>query len=218
MMVNLMAWCIFMWLTAMVPFFITHCLGLGLSEMPLLFAPVMIGIFIFFPFWRKIYINRGPKFTLAISSIITVFAFIPCLIVQNTWQGAIWAFCVGAAVSGVLLARSVMTADLPDADELATGGAKREGAYYGAVKAGEKMAFVIVGLSSSLVLATFIGYVAGQPKPEFMDMGIRIGMMSFAAIYVAIMLVFLWIYPLGKKEVEAMGTKLQEIRAKKEGD
>jgi len=218
MMINLMTWCIFSWLTAMVPFFITHSLGLGLSDMPLLFAPVMLGIFILFPFWRKVYINRGPKFTLAVSSIITVLAFVPCLVVQNTWQGAIWAFCAGAAVSGVLLARSVMTADLPDADELATGGAKREGAYYGAVKAGEKLAFIIVPLSTSFVLSTLIGYVAGQPKPEFMDMGIRIGMVIFTAIYVAILFVFLWIYPLGKKEVEEMGEKLQEIRTRHEGD
>ena len=70
--------------------------------------------------------SRGPKFTLAVAAIAVTVIFTPCLFVQLTWQGALWAFCTGAAVSGVLLARGVMQADLPDADEVATG-ARREG-------------------------------------------------------------------------------------------
>ncbi len=217
MVVNLMTWCMFGWLTAMLPFFATHCLGLGLNELPLLFAPTMLGIFSFFLIWRKVYMRRGPKFTLAVASIAVAVAFIPVLFIQATWQGAIWAFCVGAAVSGVLLSRGVMTADLPDADEVETG-ARREGAYYGAVKAGEKLSFVIIGVSSSIVLGTLIGYVAGQPKPEFMDMGIRVGMVGFTALYVAILLVFLRMYPLGKEKVEEISAKIQESRAAKRED
>jgi len=215
--VNLMTWCMFGWLTAMVPFFAKHCLGLGLDEIPLIFAPTMLGIFILFPIWRKVYMRRGPKFTLAVASIAVAVAFIPCLFIQTTWQGAIWAFCTGAAVSGVLLSRGVMMADLPDADEVATG-ARREGAYYGAVNAGVKLSFVIIGVSTSIVLGTLIGYVAGQPKPEFMDMGIRIGMVGFTAFYVAILLIFLRMYPLGKERVEEISAKIQELRAAKGED
>lgn len=215
--INLMTWCMFGWLTAMLPFFAKHCLGLGLDELPLLFAPTMIAMFIFFPFWRKLYISRGPKFTLAAASIAVVVTFIPCLFVQATWQGALWAFCVGAAVGGILLARGVMTADLPDADEVETG-ARREGAYYGAIKAGEKLSFVIIGVSSSIVLSTLIGYVAGQPKPEFMDMGIRIGMVVFTALYMAILLVFLRIYPLGKDRIDEISIRIQAMRAARAED
>jgi Na+/melibiose symporter-like transporter len=207
----------FGWLTAMLPFFATHCLGLGLNELPLLFAPTMLGIFILFPVWRKAYIHYGPKFTLAVSSIAVTVFFIPSLFIEATWQGAIWAFCVGAAVSGVLLARGVMQADLPDADEAETG-ARREGSYYGAIKAGEKLSMVIIGVSTSIVLGTLIGYVAGQPKPEFMDMGIRIGMVGFTALYTAILLIFLKIYPLGKERVHEISTKIQEMRAAKRED
>jgi Na+/melibiose symporter-like transporter len=210
--INVMTWCMFGWLTAMLPFFAKHCLGLGLDELPLLFAPTMIAMFIFFPFWRKIYVSRGPKFTLAAASIGVVVTFIPCLVVQDVWQGALWAFCVGAAVGGILLARGVMTADLPDADEVETG-ARREGAYYGAIKAGEKLSFVLVGISSSIVLGTLIGYVAGQPKPEFMNMGIRIGMVAFTALYMAILLAFLRIYPLGKERIDEISTQIQAMRA-----
>ena len=215
--VNLMTFCMFGWLTVMVPFFAKHCLGLGLNEIPLLFAPAMLGIFILFPAWRKVYMSRGPKFTLAVASIATAVVFVPCLFVQATWQGALWAFCVGAAISGVLLSRGVMQADLPDADEVETG-ARREGSYYGAVKAGEKLSMVIIGVSTSIVLGTLIGYVAGQPKPEFMDMGIRIGMVAFTAFYVAILLIFLRMYPLGKERVEEISAKIQELRAAKGED
>ena len=180
-------------------------------------ATILIGMFIFFPFWRKVYISYGPKFTLAVASIAVTVAFIPCLFVQATWQGAVWAFCVGAAVSGILLARGVMTADLPDADEVETG-ARREGSYYGAIKAGEKLSFVIIGVSTSIVLGTLIGYVAGEPKPEFMNMGIRIGMVAFTALYVAILLVFLRIYPLGKERINEISAKSQARRTSKGED
>jgi len=215
--VNLMTWCMFGWLTAMVPFFAKHCLGLGLDEIPLIFAPTMLGIFLFLPIWRKVYMSRGPKFTLAAAAIGLTVVFIPCLFVQTTWQGAIWGFCTGAIVSGVLLSRGVMQADLPDADEVETG-ARREGSYYGAVKAGEKLSFVIIGVSTSIVLGTLIGYVAGQPKPEFMDMGIRIGMVGFTALYVAILLILLKMYPLGKERVDEISAKIQEMRAAKGED
>jgi len=215
--VNLMTFCMFGWLSAILPFFAKHCLGLGLNEIPLLFAPAMLGIFILFPVWRKVYMSRGPKFTLAVSSIAVTVFFIPCLLVQATWQGAIWAFCVGAAIAGVLLSRGVMQADLPDADEAETG-ARREGSYYGAVKAGEKLSMVIIGVSTSIVLGTLIGYVAGQPKPEFMDMGIRIGMVGFTALYAAILLIFLRMYPLGKERVDEISAKIQEMRAAKGED
>jgi len=217
MVINLMTFCMFGWLTAMLPFFAKHCLGLGLDDIPLLFAPAMLGIFTLFPFWRKVYIHYGPKFTLAVASIAVTVAFIPCLFVQATWQGALWAFCVGAAISGILLSRGVMKADLPDADEVETG-ARREGSYYGAVMAGEKLSFVIIGVSTSIVLGTLIGYVAGQPKPEFMNMGIRIGMVAFTALYAAILLIFLRMYPLGKERVHEISTKIQEMRASKGED
>jgi Na+/melibiose symporter-like transporter len=215
--VNLMTWCMFGWLTAMLPFFATHVLGLGLDEIPLIFAPTMLGIFLSLPIWRKVYMSRGPKFTLAAAAIGVAVVFIPCLFIQTTWQGAIWAFCTGAAVSGVLLARGVMQADLPDADEVETG-ARREGSYYGAVKAGEKLSMVIIGVSTSIVLGTLIGYVPGQPKPEFMDMGIRVGMVGFTALYVAILLIFLRMYPLGKERVDEISAKIQEMRAAKGED
>ena len=122
----------------------------------------------------------------------------------------IWAFSVGAVMSGVLLSRAVMTGDLVDADEIRTG-ARREGSYYGAIMAVLKLSFVIIGVSTSLILSTIIGYVPGKPEPEFMDMGIRIGMVGFMALYTVILLIFVAVYPIGKAKVEEISAKIQEL-------
>ena len=208
--IDLMTWCMFGWLAAMLPFFATRCLGLGLAEVPIIFGPAMAGILLSFIAWRKFYIRNGPKVTLAVSSIGLTIAFIPCLVVQATWQGMIWAFSVGAVMSGVLLSRAVMTGDLVDADEIRTG-ARREGSYYGAMAAASKLSFVIIGVSTSLILSTIIGYVPGKPEPEFMDIGIRSGMVGFMALYTVILLIFLRMYPLGKEKVEEISAKIQEL-------
>ncbi|GAG36222.1 unnamed protein product, partial [marine sediment metagenome] len=179
---------------------------------PIIFGPAMAGIFLSFIAWRKFYIRNGPKVTLAVSSIGLTIVFIPCLFVQATWQGMIWAFCVGTVMSGVLLSRAVMTGDLVDADEIRTG-ARREGSYYGAIAAASKLSFVIIGVSTSLILSTIIGYVPGKPEPEFMDIGIRSGMVGFMALYTVILLIFLRMYPLGKAKVEEMSAKVQELHA-----
>ena len=210
--IDLMTWCMFGWLSAMLPFFATRCLGLGLAEVPIIFGPAMAGIFLSFIAWRKFYIRKGPKVTLAVSSIGLTIAFIPCLVVQATWQGMIWAFCVGAVISGVLLSRAVMTGDLVDADEIRTG-ARREGSYYGAIAAASKLSFVIIGVSTALILSTIIGYVPGKPEPEFMDIGIRSGMVGFMAFFTVILLIFLRMYPLGKEKVEEISAKVQELHA-----
>jgi GPH family glycoside/pentoside/hexuronide:cation symporter len=208
--IDLMTWCMFGWLAAMLPFFATHSLGLGLAEVPIIFGPAMAGILLSFIVWRKFYIRNGPKVTLAVSSIGLTIAFIPCLFVQATWQGMIWAFSVGAVMSGVLLSRAVMAADLVDADEIRTG-ARREGSYYGAIMAVLKLSFVIIGVSTALLLSTIIGYVPGKPEPEFMDMGIRSGMVGFMALYTVILLIFVAVYPIGKAKASEISAKIEEL-------
>ncbi|HEY48730.1 MAG TPA: hypothetical protein G4O13_01635 [Dehalococcoidia bacterium] len=210
--INLMTWCIFGWLAAMLPFFALHCLGLGLAEVPIIFGPAMAGIFLSFIVWRKVYISYGPKVTMAASSIGITLAFIPVLFVEATWQGMIWAFAVGAVMSGVLLSRAVMAGDLVDAEEVKTG-ARREGSYYGAICAMEKLSFLIIGVSTSLILSTIIGYVPGEPVPEFMNMGIRSGMVGFMALFTVILLIFLSVYPIGKEKATEIYEKIQEMHA-----
>jgi len=107
-----------------------------------------------------------------------------------------------------------MMGDVVDEDEIKTG-ARREGSCFGAFIAIEKLSFVIIGVSTAFLLSVVIGYVPGQPKPEFMDMGIRIGMFLFTAIYMVIALIFLRFYPLGKAEVTALSKQVEELHKTK---
>jgi GPH family glycoside/pentoside/hexuronide:cation symporter len=208
--IDLMTWCMTGWLSATMPYFVVDSLGKSEADVALLMAPSMIGIFAFFIIWRAVYIRYGPKVTLASAIIGFTFAFLPCLFVQTVLQGALWAFFVGAAMGGVLLAREVMMGDVVDEDEIKTG-ARREGSCFGAFIAIEKLSFVIIGVSTAFLLSVIIGYVPGQPKPEFMNMGIRIGMFVFTAIYMVIALIFLMIYPLGKTKATALSKQIEEL-------
>lgn len=212
--IDLMTWCMTGWLSATMPYFVTKSLGMTEGDVALLMAPSMIGIFAFFMIWRAVYIRYGPKVTLAAAIITFTLSFLPCLFVQNVLQGALWAFFVGAAMGGVLLAREVMMGDVVDEDEIKTG-ARREGSCFGAFIAIEKISFVIIGLSTAVLLSVFIGYVPGKPDPAFMNMGIRIGMFLFIALYMAIALMFLSKYPLGKEKVKLLSTQIEDLHKRK---
>jgi GPH family glycoside/pentoside/hexuronide:cation symporter len=212
--IDLMTWCMTGWLSATMPYFVTKSLGLAEGDVALLMAPSMIGIFAFFLIWRAVYIRYGPKVTLATAITTFTLSFLPCLYVNTVLQGALWAFFVGAAMGGVLLAREVMMGDVVDEDEINTG-VRREGSCFGAFIAIEKISFVIIGFSIAVLLSVFIGYVPGKPEPAFMNMGIRIGMFLFISIYMIIALIFLSLYPLGKEKVSILCKQIEELHLAK---
>ena len=147
---DLMTWCMTGWLSATMPFFATECFGIKETDAFMLMAPSMLGILAFFMLWRKIYMRFGPKITLAAATIGFTLAFIPCLFVQTVLQGALWALSVGATMSGILLSREIMMGDVVDEDEIKTG-LRREGSYFGAFGAIEKISFLIIPMSIAVI-------------------------------------------------------------------
>jgi len=212
--VNLMTWCMFGWLSTMTPFFIKHSLGMGTEGIAIIMGPEILGTIVFFAFWRKLYIRYGPKITLATSTILLSLVFVPCLFIQTMLQAAVWGLFIGIAIAGALLARQVITGDVVDEDEVKTG-VRREGSYFGVTVMTEKLSMVIIGVSAAFVLRTVIGYVPGKPEPEFMDIGIRLSMVGFTALYTAILLIFLKYYPLGKEKVIEISEKIEKMHAEK---
>jgi len=127
----------------------------------------------------------------------------------------VFGFVAGASVAGVLIAREVMMGDVVDEDEVKTG-IRREGSYFGWMVAVEKISLAVVGLCAPLLLSTIIGYVAGQPEPEFMDRGIRLGMFGFTVVFVVILLVdLLKFYPLKGDMVDELRKKIEVLHAEK---
>jgi GPH family glycoside/pentoside/hexuronide:cation symporter len=210
---DLMTWCMTGWLSATMPFFAIECLGIKETDAVLLMAPSMLGILAFFMLWRKIYIRYGPKITLAAATIGFTLAFIPCLFVQTVLQGALWAFSVGATMSGILLAREIMMGDVVDEDEIKTG-LRREGSYFGAFGAIEKISFLIIPMSIAVIFQ-LVGYGSLNPDHEFINMGFRIGIVICTSIFSIIMLLFLRIYPLGKEKASIISKEIQKLHVEK---
>ena len=213
--IDLMTWCMTGWLAATMPYFAKYCLHVKDADVALLMAPSMLGILSFFILWRMFYVRFGPKITLAVTTLGFTLAYIPALFVQTILEGAVWAFSVGATMSGILLAREIMMGDVVDEDELKTG-VRREGSYFGAFMAIEKMSFLIIPFSIGFVLSGMIGYNPQNPPPEFMNMGLRIGMVIFAVIYSIVLFIVLHFYPLGKEKASQISKKIESLHKKKE--
>ena len=211
---GLMTGCTLDWVSAIVPFFAKHSLGMEVGVISIMMGFQMVGTFGFFAFWRKICVRYGTKATMAASMILFNVGPMLGLIVHDAFGAAVMGLVGGITIGGLLLARKLMIADVIDEDEIETG-VRREGMYMGVGAAMSKISLVIVGASTAFLLSAIIGYVPGLPDPQSMNAGIRIGMAGLPIIFTAILLIFLRSYPLGKERVAEMRKEIEKIHAEK---
>jgi GPH family glycoside/pentoside/hexuronide:cation symporter len=212
--VCLMTGCMINWVSAIVPFFATHSLKMGVGVISIMMGAQMVGTFGFFAIWRKICIRYGTKMTIAVSMITFNIGPLLGIVVHDIFGVAVMGLMGGITIGGLLLARKLMIADVIDEDETRTG-VRREGVYMGIGAAINKVSLIIVGASIAFLLSTIIGYIPGQPDPEFMDMRIRFGMAGLPLIFTLVLLIFLRFYPLGKKRVAIIRKEIEKIHAEK---
>jgi len=210
----LMTDCMIDWVSAIVPFFATHSLKMEVGIISLMMGSQLVGTFGFFAVWRKICMRYGTKVTMGAS--MTAFSVGPILglVVHDALGVATMGLVGGVAIGGLLLARKLMIADVIDEDEIRTG-VRREGVYMGICAAMSKFSLVIVSASMAFLLSRTIGYIPGQPDPEFMDLGIRLGLAVMPIIFTVILLVSLRFYPLGRDRVTAIRKDIEKIHTKK---
>jgi len=211
---NLMICYIWSWLSAMVPFFTKYVLKAGEGQTSLVFVGMFITSMACYPLWRKIALRLGSKNTLALAVTLFVVFMLPVLVVANLPQAFGMMLFVGAANSGITLVRDIVLSDVIDEDELRTG-RRREGSYFGVTAFIERLVMVLIGGSSSLVLG-LSGYNAGlTTQPPSVALGIRLGMSLLPGLALAIFLVALKYYPLGKEQVVALRGKLDMLHRQK---
>ena len=117
---------------------------------------------------------------------------------------------VGAANSGITLVREILLSDVIDEDELHTG-LRREGSYFGVNAFIERLAMVLVGGATALVL-NLSGYAPGvTPQPASVGLGIRLGMGLLPLGALALFLAALRYYPLGKERVLELRERLEQL-------
>lgn len=211
---NLMICYIWSWLSAMVPFFTKYVLGAKVEQMSLLLIGMVVSSILFYPLWRWVTLRLGSKRTLALAVTLFVVFMSLVLVVGNLWQAFVMMFFVGAANSGITLVRDIVLSDVIDEDELRTG-RRREGSYFGVNSFIERLVLVLVGGSSGLLLS-FSGYNATlTTQPPSVALGIRLGMGLLPVAALAIFLVALRYYPLGKEQAHTLREKLDTLHRQK---
>lgn len=204
------------WLSAMAPFFIQASLGLTLDALGIVFLLNLVATVGFFFLWRKFCINQGARKSVAVSMVMFTLAMVPVLFVNDIITLAIWGAFTGASLGGVIIGREVIFGDIIDEDEVKCG-RRREGSLLGVIVSMEKLSAVIVGVSTAVILSVF-GYVQSLDvphQPASVGWGIRLGMLGFQALYMAITLLSLKFYPLTKAKCDEIAQKLEEIHAEK---
>ncbi|MBI5956146.1 MAG: MFS transporter [Chloroflexi bacterium] len=211
---NLMICYIWSWLSAMVPFFTKYIIGAAEQEMSLLFFGMFITSMALYPLWRKVALRLGAKGTLATAVTLFVTFMLLALVVGNLPQAFVMMLLVGAANSGITLVREILLSDVIDEDELYTG-LRREGSYFGVNAFIERLAMVLVGGSTALVLG-LSGYAPGvTPQPASVVLGLRLGMALLPLAALAIFLAALRYYPLGKERILELRDRLEELHREK---
>jgi len=94
-------------------------------------------------------------------------------------------------------------------------GRRREGSYFGVTAFIERLVMVLIGGSSSLVLGLSGYHAALTTQPSSVALGIRLGMGLLPVVALAVFLVALRYYPLGKEQVLALGETLDALHREK---
>jgi GPH family glycoside/pentoside/hexuronide:cation symporter len=211
---NLMICYIWSWLSAMVPFFTKYVIRAEEEQMSLLFIGMFVTAILFYPLWRWVALRLGSKRTLALSVTLFVVFLLPVLFVASLPQALVMILLVGSAHSGITLVRDIVLSDVIDEDELHTG-RRREGSYFGVTAFIERLVMVLIGGSTSLVLG-LSGYNAAlTTQPSSVALGIRLGMGLLPVVALAIFLVALKFYPLGKEQVVTLRETLNALHREK---
>ncbi|MCX7031599.1 MAG: MFS transporter, partial [Spirochaetes bacterium] len=207
MVADLMINFIWSWLSVMVPFFCKYVIGASNAQTSILFAAMIATALALYPAWRAVALRIGSRATLAISVSLFVIFLLPVLVVRTLPQAIVMMLLVGSAHSGITLVREILLGDVIDEDELATG-RRREGSYFGVCAFIERLVLVLIGGATALVLSLSRYDAAAAAQPGTVSLGIRLGMTILPLVAVAILLVALRLYPLGRQQVQDLKLKL----------
>jgi GPH family glycoside/pentoside/hexuronide:cation symporter len=209
MVADLMINFIWSWLSAMVPFFCKYVIGTTDAQTSILFAAMIGTALVLYPAWRWVTLRIGSKATLALSVILFVVFMLPVLVVRTFPQAIAMMLLVGTAHSGMTLVREILLGDVIDEDELATG-RRREGSYFGVCAFIERLVLVLIGGATGLVLSLSRYDAAAATQPATVSLGIRLGMTVLPLVALAVLLVALRFYPLGKQQVQDLKLKREK--------
>ncbi|MBN2223675.1 MAG: MFS transporter [Deltaproteobacteria bacterium] len=178
---------------------------------------VMMGIVMGFlllsiPLWVWVSGKIGKKEAFLIGIVVLILSAAAIFFLPPT-GGAFLFVLMGFAGIGTgayfLFPYSILP-EIIDSDEL-TSGTRREGAYFGIAFLIFKISIALAPFITGTVLA-HIGYIPDVPQTQQTLLGIRLLVGAFPSAFFVLGFIFLWIFPLNKRNCEQIVQKLSVIR------
>lgn len=201
-------------LATVFPLYGKHVLNISPFETSILLGVMFIVGIPLVIVWMKLDIKLGSKKAYAIAMIIYIIFSIPLLIFSSYSMVLIVLILAGIGFGGMLYFIWLLIADIIDEDELKTG-VRREGTFIGISLFFMRLAMVLSIVTVSLVF-TSTGWEEYTPNPGAdIILGIRLLIVVFPGIAIAVSLVCLYFYPFTKEYVQEIKTKLSELHKTK---
>ena len=191
------------------------CIWNDTNNIALMLALTFISAMIFITVWRFVVIKLGPRKTWILALSIWIITLIPLFFISDVIGGFIVFFLVGIGFASGFYLRDLTWADIIDEDELNTG-MRREGSYYGANALFMRFSTILVFLAISLVFSN-IGWAVYAPEkvtPEVI-FGLRLLMVVFPIIALAIAIFGFYMYPLHGKRLSDVKEQLAKLHDEK---
>ena len=212
----IMVWFVFGMIPTILPLYGKYVLGINDSiYIALMLALTFISATIFITVWRFVVIKLGPRKTWIIALSIWILTLIPLFFISDVMSGLIVFFLMGIGFASGFYLRDLTWADIIDEDELKTG-MRREGSYYGANALFMRFSTILIFLAISLVFSN-IGWAVYAPEkvtPEVI-FGLRLLMVVFPIIALAIAIFGFYMYPLHGEKLSDVKEQLAKLHAEK---
>lgn len=218
--IYLFSWLAMQFTATILPYYVTHCLGLTSTTFQTLALTVQVTALALIPAWSWACVKWGKKTVYQLGMICWIAAqsflfFLPKS--DSNWIYLL-GFVAGFGVSVCYLVPTAMLPDVIELDELETG-KRREGLFYG---------FLVLLQKSALAIGTFLigwvlalsGYVSHGPgeiapvQPESALFAIRIAIGPLPTLSLLLGMFLTWKYPITKARHAEI---LQAVKAKRDG-
>lgn len=196
------------------PLYGKHVLHITPFETSLLLGVMFIVGMLSVAIWMKIDLILGSRKGYAIAMIAYIICTIPFLFFNSFLPIMITMIVAGIGFGGMLYFIWLIIADIIDEDELKTG-VRREGTFIGISLFFMRLAMILSIITISLVFRS-TGWEEYEPNPGAdIIWGIRLIVVVFPGIAIAVSLVCVYFYPFTKEYVQEIKNKLAELHKTK---
>jgi len=203
---NLFLQTVIVMVQGVIPFYTQFALLLTDIQKTFVLLAVFLMAIISQLWWNKIVVKIGTRSTAIIGTVLFSAFLIPLAFIKTLAVGLVFFALLGIGLGALLIVTDMMVADICDEDYLKTR-TRREGMYYG-VNALIMRSSVAISAGIIAFVQIRTHYVAKLIDPTLQPhtavVGFRVLMSGIPAVLMLIALVFILMYPLYGKKLEAV--------------